>query len=306
MRVLFAGSPAVALPTLEELVRSTHEVVGVLTQPARPSGRKKVLSPTPVAEYAVARGLPVETPRSSPEVLDAVVRWAPEVAIVVAYGRLLGAPERESVPRGWWNVHFSLLPRWRGAAPVPYAIAEGDTETGISLFQIDEGLDTGPIASTHRHMIAPHDTSQTLLDKLSARAPALVAGFLDSVASGSLELRPQTGDASVAPKPSPTIGEIDWSVDALQVYNVIRAWSGEPGCYSTRSDTGGRVKIVEAWPALDHAPLPPGSLALHQEGVLVGTGTVPMVLSRVQPSGKSEMRATDWWRGLPEGVRLSV
>ena len=306
MRVLFAGSPTVALPTLEALVDSPHELVGVLTQPARPSGRKKLLADTPVAEFATSRKIPLATPRTAAEVVDTVGRWSPEIAIVVAYGRLLGATELESVPHGWWNVHFSLLPRWRGAAPVPHALAAGDRQTGVTLFRIDEGLDSGPIASSHHHVIAPHDTSVTLLDKLSQLAPGMVTGLLESLQKGSLELRDQSGEPTFAPKPDPSTGEIEWTKDAAQIYNLIRAWAVEPGCFATRSDSGARVKIVEAWPAPDHAPRAPGSLALHPEGVLVGTGTVPLMLARVQPSGKSDMRASDWWRGLPEGVSFGV
>lgn len=302
MRVVFAGSPAVALPTLRAIAESSHDLVGVLTQPARPVGRKRVLSETPVAALAGDWGIPVATPDSPEGVLDAVARWNPEIAIVVAYGRLLGEAERASVPGGWWNVHFSLLPRWRGAAPVPYAIAAGDTTTGITVFRIEEGLDTGMVAATVSHPIAPHDTTPTLLAKLAEAAPAAVLAMLRDAQSESLSLTAQLGEPTLAPKPSPEVGELVWSESASDLYNLVRAWGHEPGCYAIRADNDQRVKVLKAWPEADSAGLKPGALLAHPDGVLVGTGTAPLVLSRVQPAGKAEMDARDWWRGLPGGV----
>lgn len=304
MRVVFAGSPAVAVPTLRSLVNSDHEVVGVLTQPARPVGRKRLLTQTPVAVAAEECGIPLATPDSTDGVVEAIDRFRPDIAIVVAYGRMLGARERDSVPGGWWNVHFSLLPRWRGAAPVPYAIAAGDTETGLTVFRIDEGLDTGPVATSVPHPIAPHDTTSTLLGKLGDVAPAAVLSVLDDAQSGSLVPTDQRGDPTYAPKPTSEVGELRWIDSADQVYNSLRAWGEEPGCFATRVDNDQRVKIGRAWPEPDTASPAPGELRLHPEGVLVGTGTGPLVLARVQPVGKPEMDAGDWWRGLPEGVRF--
>lgn len=304
MRVVFAGSPAVALPTLQAIAKSPHDLVGVLTQPARPVGRDRVRRETPVAVVAQELGIPVATPDSSEGVHEAVSGWRPEIAIVVAYGRLLGDRERASVPGGWWNVHFSLLPRWRGAAPVPYAIAAGDVATGITIFQIEEGLDTGMVAATVEHRIAPHDTTQTLLAKLAEAAPSAVLDVLGRAQSESLSLIPQDGEATYAPKPSSGVGELVWSETASQLYNHLRAWGQEPGCFATRADTGQRIKVLEAWPEAETAGLAPGALRAHPDGVLVGTGSTPLVLSRVQPAGKSDMAAQDWWRGLPDGVNF--
>ena len=304
MRVLFAGSPQVAVPTLRALVNSSHTVVGVLTQPPRPLGRKRVLTPTAVALAAEAAGVPVVTPRDSEGILDAVQLWKPDVALVVAYGRLLSQAELESVPEGWWNVHFSLLPRWRGAAPVPYSIAAGDTTTGMSVFRIEACLDTGPIASTTEYPIAPHDTTNTVLTKLSELAPALVLAFLDDVESQGVRANVQTGEVSLAPIPSASVGEMSWRSPVSELYNRFRAWHEEPGCYSYRTDTDQRVNILEAWPAYEHAGLEPGQILLADDGVAVGTGTTPLMLGRVQPAGKGPMSAKDWFRGLPPGVRF--
>lgn len=302
MRVLFAGSPAVALPTLRAIDESSHELVGVLTQPARPVGRKRVLTETPVSILAGELGIPVATPDSPVGVTEAVSRWRPDIAIVVAYGRLLGDAERASVSGGWWNVHFSLLPRWRGAAPVPYALAAGDTATGITVFRIEEGLDTGVVAVTVEHPIAPHDTTETLLHKLAEAAPKAVLTVLQDAGSGSLSVTAQRGEPTFAPKPSPEVGELVWSESASHLYNRLRAWAQEPGCYAMRTDNNQRVKILSAWPESDAAILAPGVLRADPDGVMVGTATTPLLLSRVQPSGKPEMDAQDWWRGLPDGV----
>jgi methionyl-tRNA formyltransferase len=304
MRVVFAGSPAVAVPTLQSLAASTHDLVGVVTQPARPAGRKRLVTETAVAVAAGELGVPVATPDSAEGVVDAIGVWNPDIAIVVAYGRMLGESERGSVPGGWWNVHFSLLPRWRGAAPVPYAIAAGDTETGLTIFRIEEGLDTGAIAETVPHPIAPHDTTSTLLAKLADVAPTAVLSVLDKAQSGSLHPTDQRGDPTYAPKPSSDVGQLRWQASADQLYNSLRAWGEEPGCFATRADNDQRIKIVRAWPESDTVGPPSGELRAHPEGVQVGAGTGSLVLTRVQPAGKPEMDAGDWWRGLPEGVRF--
>ena len=304
MRVVFAGSPAVAVPTLRALAESDHELVGVLTQPARPVGRKRLLTETPVSLVAGELGVPAATPDSAEGLVEAVGRWSPDIAIVVAYGRMLSERERDSVPGGWWNVHFSLLPRWRGAAPVPYSIAAGDTETGLTIFRIEEGLDTGVVASTVVHPIAPHDTTSTLLAKLADIAPSAVLSVLEDCQSGTLSTTDQRGEPTYAAKPSPEVGELCWGNHAEQLYNSVRAWGDEPGCFAIRADNDQRVKILGAWPVADTVGPPPGELRAHREGVLVGTGTVPLVLARVQPAGKPDMDAGDWWRGLPDEVRF--
>ncbi|MCF8548978.1 MAG: methionyl-tRNA formyltransferase [Pontimonas sp.] len=304
MRVVFAGSPEVALPTLRALSAARHTVVGVLTQPPRPVGRKQVSTPTPVALLADELGLSVATPETPDDVLLAVRDWSPDIAVVVAYGRLLGPTELSSVPHGWWNVHFSLLPKWRGAAPVPYAIAAGDDTTGVSVFRIEEGLDTGPVAHQRSCTIAPHDTAATVLSRLADLAPELVLSLLEDVDSGSLTLSAQDGDPSFAPKPSKEVGELRWSDSAENLYNQMRAWREEPGCFGIRDDTDQRVKIIHGWSDIALGGLLPGAIAAHPEGVAVGTGTTALVLAAVQPAGKSVMDARDWFRGLPPGVRF--
>jgi len=254
--------------------------------------------------FANEQGLAVFTPSSPEETSAALKACSPDVAIVVAYGRLLDQTALEALPQGWWNVHFSLLPRWRGAAPVAHAIVQGDRETGISLFRLEKGLDTGPIASMSRVPIAAQDTTGTLLTKLAARAPAMVLELLADLASQSVSLSEQTGDVTLAPKPLSEDGNIVWSQPWERVYQQFRAMTPEPGAYAQRSDTSDRVNILEMTPATGEAAMAPGSLRVGDEGILVGTASDPVTLRMVKPAGKNQMKAVDWFRGLPNGVTL--
>jgi methionyl-tRNA formyltransferase len=306
MKVLFAGSPDVAIPTLQALQGSGHTVVGVLTQPPAPVGRKQVMVPTAVGVFATEQGLPVRTPRTSIEVQDAIDEFSPDVAIVVAYGRILDRGALELVPGGWWNVHFSLLPRWRGAAPVQHAILAGDTETGVTLFRIVEELDAGPVTAAVAHPVNAYDTSGTLLQKLSLVAPGLVLDFLDQGNPALAAPTAQIGEPSFAPKFPPGFGHLDLRMDVAELYRHFRAVTPEPGAYVTRQDTGAVLKVLSGWVDPDFHPLEPGELLKAPVGILVGTGSVPFVLERVHPAGKKPMAAEDWFRGLPEGVRIDV
>ena len=306
MKVLFAGSPEVALPTLRALQDSAHTVVGVLTQPPAPVGRKQLLVPTAVGAFALEQGLPVRTPVSSSEVCDAVSEFSPDVAIVVAYGRILDTQALESVAGGWWNVHFSLLPRWRGAAPVQNAILAGDTETGVTLFRIVEELDAGPVAAAVAHPVNAYDTSGTLLQKLSLVAPGMVVDFLNQGAPERASVTEQIGEPTYAPKFPPRFGQLDLRMELGELYRHFRAVTPEPGAYLFRQDNGSVVKVLSGWADPDFHPLEPGELLKAPLGILVGTGSVPFVLERVHPAGKKPMAATDWFRGLPEGVRIDV
>ena len=306
MKVLFAGSPDVALPTLRALHESDHTVVAVVTQPPAPVGRKQVLVPTSVGSYAQEHGLPLRTPGSSAELLAAVAEFSPDVAVVVAYGRILDRQSLDSIPGGWWNVHFSLLPRWRGAAPVQNAILAGDTETGVTLFRIVPELDAGPVAAAVAHPVNPHDTSGTLLHKLSLVAPGLVLDFLNQGDTADAALSEQVGEPTHAPKFPAGFGHLDLRLEVPAVYRQFRAVTPEPGAFVIREDTGTVVKVLSGWVDPDFHPLGPGELLKAPVGILVGTGSIPFVLERVQPAGKKPMAATDWFRGLPEGVRIDV
>lgn len=306
MRVLFAGSPLAATATLQALVASPHTVVGVLTQPARLAGRKKVLVPTAVEVQATALGIPVFTPESSAEIVETVRRLTPDVAIVVAYGRILSEEAIGGVAHGWWNVHFSLLPRWRGAAPVHHALAAGDTATGVTLFRIVPELDAGPVVAVRETPIDAQETAGMLLHRLAGLAPELVTGFLEALTSGPVPEIPQTGSPSFAPKILPGAGALDLTLALDDVYRAFRSSTPEPGAFVVREDTQRAVKILGAWPYPSAHTLEAGLVIHDSTGVLLGTKTTPLVLRLVQPAGKSEMQAEDWFRGLPEGTRMHV
>ena len=306
MRVLFAGSPGIALPTLEFVRNSRHDLVGVISQPAKPVGRKKMLTETPVATVARKMGIPVETPARSEPIEPIIELWKPDIALVFAFGRMISIEERSAVPLGWWNVHLSLLPSWRGAAPVPHAIAAGEVSTGLTVFRIEEGIDTGPIARSSELQIRPDETSLTLLSKLGSKAPDVVGDFLEDAARGKISVRPQKGPVSLAPKPSASVGKINWSLNAVSIDRTVRAWSFEPGCVAIRADNDQTVKIIGVGGPQSAKALDPGTLHPHVAGMLVGTGSTPILVTEVQPSGRTVMPAADWLRGLPNGVAFRV
>lgn len=304
MRVMFAGSPAVALPALVSLHESTHEIVGVLSRAPRPVGRKRVITSTAVATRTHELGLPLKTPTSDQEILAAVEQWKPDVAVVVAYGRLLSPEVIASVPHGWWNVHFSVLPRWRGAAPVQHALLAGDETTGVTIFRIDHGLDTGEVAETARLQLTGRETAGEVLESLALLSVEPLMATLNGLESGALTLSPQVGEVSVAPKPGPNFGQLAWSESASEISRRIRAATPEPGAFTTRLDTRQRVVVLKAVPCSEPSGLTPGELDGSTGKVIVGTGDGGLELLTVHPSGKRAMGALDWFRGLPPGVIL--
>jgi len=265
-----------------------------------------VPTPTAVEVLATNLGIPVFTPTSAAGLSDVVIQVKPDVAIVVAYGRLLTQDVIESVPQGWWNVHFSLLPRWRGAAPVHHALAAGDRTTGLSLFRIVPELDAGPVAIRHETPIDPHETAGMLLARLAGIAPGLVTSLLADMELGLLTELAQSGTPSFAPKIPTGAGALDLSRSLEDVYRAFRSFTPEPGAFVVRRDTQQVVKIMGAWPHPSADNLEAGLVKNDSTGVLLGTHTQPLILRRVKPAGKAEMEAEDWFRGLPEGTRMHV
>ena len=314
MRLLFAGTPEVALPSLRALIEHpVHEVVAVLTRPDAPSGRGRRLSPSPVAELATAAGLAVLRPAklSEPEFLRRLAELDVDCAPVVAFGALLREPALSLPRHGWINLHFSLLPAWRGAAPVQHALLHGDPMTGASTFQIGPGLDDGPVYGVMTERIRPRDTSGELLQRLAVGGAPLLMATLDGIADGSLRPRPQPAEGiSQAPKLTVADAEIWFDQPAQAIDRRIRACTPDPGAWTRFRD--GRLKLgpvtLLAEPArTGHTGmLRPGELAPGRDGVLVGTGTVPMLLGDVQPAGKRPMPAAGWVNGarLTAGDRL--
>lgn len=298
MRIVFAGTPEVALPSLRALLASDHDVVAVVTRPDAPKGRGKKMHPSPVAEAAEAAGVEVLKP-AHPRDQDFQQRLgdiAPDCVPVVAYGALV--PDAAlAIPRhGWINLHFSLLPRWRGAAPVQRAIMAGDTETGACVFQLVTELDAGDVYGQIRRPIAPTDTSGDLLDALAEDGAGLLVSTLDAIADGTARATAQPLDGvTLAPKLTTAEGEVDWEHDADTIDRQIRGCSPAPGAWTTWR--GQRFKILSATPAAG-APVDPGVITTTKKWIQVGTGSRPLELDLVQPPGKKAMRAADWARGV--------
>ena len=311
MRVVFAGTPQAAVPSLDELLRSKHEVVAVLTRPDAPAGRGRQVGPSPVAQCAADAGIEMLKPTSprEPGFQDRLREIAPDCCPVTAYGALIPQTALEIPRHGWVNLHFSLLPAWRGAAPVPHAVLHGDDITGATTFQLVAELDAGPVYGVMTQPIGPEDTAGHLLARLATSGAALLVETLDGIESGSLRAVPQPADGvSYAPKLTTDDARVRWAAPALAVGRQIRACTPAPGAWTTLGDA--RLKL---WPVRDCTPAPdgqaqrpgeplrPGELRVSKTGVLAGTATHPVQLGDVQQGGKRRMPATEWARGLRTG-----
>jgi methionyl-tRNA formyltransferase len=298
MRLVFAGTPAPAVASLRRLAASEHDIAAVITRRDAPLGRRRVLTPSPVAAAAEELGLPVvKADRLDTEVTAEIGAREPELGVIVAYGGLVREPLLSTPTHGWINLHFSLLPRWRGAAPVQHALIAGDAETGTSVFRLVPELDAGDVFAQQRHAIPPGATASELLDALAASGAELLADVVDAIAEGTAVAQPQRGEATYAAKLTDDDGRIRWDVATEEVLGRIRGVTPEPGAHTTLD--GARLKILAARRAPEDAPsLPAGRFAVHGRDVLVGTAGAPIVVESVQPAGKGPMRAPDWWRGL--------
>jgi len=310
MRVVFAGTPAAALPALDALLKSRHTVAAVVTRPDARAGRGLKLGQGPVAERAAEAGIELLAPvkPSEPDFLARLREIAPDCCPVTAYGALLPQAALDIPAHGWVNLHFSVLPAWRGAAPVQHAILHGDDITGATTFRIVRELDAGPVYGVVTEAIRPADTAGDLLDRLAVAGADLLVATLDGIESGALEAREQPPDGvSLAPKITPAEAQVDWRKPAVATGRQIRACTPEPGAW-TELD-GVRIKLWPVTPAAgraDSAPLAPGELRVAATGVLAGTGTTPVLLGDVQAGGKRRMPAADWARGLRLDGRSAV
>lgn len=299
MRLVFAGTPQPALPSLDALVASAHEVVAVITRPDAPAGRGRRPVASPVRIRAEELGIAVLTPGSlrDPDFQSLLAGLAPDACPVVAYGSLI-PPGALGIPvHGWINLHFSLLPAWRGAAPVQHALMAGDDVTGASTFLIEAGLDTGPVFGVMTERIRPDDTAADLLDRLATAGAQLLVATLDGIASGELRPRPQPAEGvSLAPKIEVADAHVDFTRPGLTIDRHIRGCTPAPGAWTTFR--GARLKLGPLRLEPDEPRLPPGRLRVERSQVLVGTATVPARLGQVQPVGKQPMPAADWARGI--------
>jgi methionyl-tRNA formyltransferase len=297
MRVVFAGTPEVALPALDAIAASSHDLVGVVTRPDAPAGRGRKLTASPVAQRAEELGVPVLKPGRprEPEFLDDLRALAPECCPVVAYGALLPQSALDIPDHGWVNLHFSVLPAWRGAAPVQHAIRAGDEVSGATTFRIVKELDAGPTYGVMTETIRPDDTAGDLLTRLAEGGAGLLVATLDGIAEGSLEAREQPADGvSFAPKVQVDDARVDWGDPTTAIDRQIRACTPFPGAWTTYD--GERVKIGPVTPV--EADLAPGRLEVTKSAVLVGTADGAVRLGEVKPHGRRQMAAADWARGV--------
>lgn len=298
MRLVFAGTPDAALPSLDALWASSHEVLAVLTRPPAPAGRGRAPRPSPVHQRADELGIPVLTASSlrDPQALAPIEALAPDCCPVVAYGALL-PPAALAIPGdGWVNLHFSLLPRWRGAAPVQHAIRAGDAVTGVTTFRIDEGLDTGPLLLQESATIGRHETSGELLGRLAHLGAALLVATIDALEGGTLTARPQPEDGiTLAPRIEVADVRVDWRAPAEDADRLVRAATPAPGAWTTLR--GARVRLGPVG-ITGETGLEPGALRASKHDVLAGTGTTAVRLGEVVAEGKRPMAAADWARGL--------
>jgi methionyl-tRNA formyltransferase len=314
VRLVFAGTPAAAVPSLAAIAGSAHQLVAVVTRPDAPAGRGRRLVRSPVGGWADEHGVEVLTPARprEPEFLDRLRQLAPDCVPVVAYGALV-PPAALAIPRyGWVNLHFSLLPAWRGAAPVQHAILHGDEVTGASVFQLEAGLDTGPVFGTLTEPVRRTDTAGALLDRLAHAGADLLVAVLDAIEAGTARAEPQPAEGvSLAPKVTVEDAEVRWSEPAFAVDRRIRAGTPSPGAWTTFR--GERLKLgpVDVVPSGDLGSrtgqpggpaLKPGELLVERARVLAGTGTDPVALGEVRAAGKKAMRAVDWARGVRPGT----
>jgi methionyl-tRNA formyltransferase len=300
VRLVFAGTPSVAVPSLRAIVDSgRHDVLAVVTRPDKPAGRGRAVRTSPVKDLAERLGIPVLQPSRAgdEEFLQSLRDLGPECCPVVAYGALLPRTALDVPSHGWVNLHFSLLPAWRGAAPVQHAILAGDEITGATTFLIEEGLDSGPVFGMVTAEIDPRDTAGTLLDRLAADGAGLLLATLDGIADGSLQPRPQPSEGvSAAGKLTPADARVDWSVPALRVDRVVRACTPSPGAWTTLR--GKRLKLAPVEVTASPDGLRPGAIRVDGDAVNVGTASTPVRLGDVQPEGKAAMPAAAWARGV--------
>ncbi|MBT2469200.1 methionyl-tRNA formyltransferase [Streptomyces sp. ISL-66] len=308
MKLVFAGTPEVAVPALDALIASgRHEVAAVVTRPDAPAGRGRRLVASPVAERAEEAGIEVLKPARprDPDFQARLREIDPDCCPVVAYGALIPKSAIEIPRHGWVNLHFSLLPAWRGAAPVQHSIMAGDQVTGASTFRIEEGLDSGPVYGILTEEIRPTDTSGDLLTRLAFAGSGLLVATMDGIEDGTLRAVEQPTDGiSLAPKITVEDARVDWSAPAMRADRLVRGCTPAPGAWTVFR--GERLKLISVGLVTDRTDLKPGDLSAGKNNVYVGTGSHAVELLWVQPQGKKPMKAADWARGvrIAPGERL--
>ncbi|HEX5857832.1 MAG TPA: methionyl-tRNA formyltransferase [Microbacterium sp.] len=300
MRLIFAGTPDPAVPSLRVLAASDHDIVAVVTRPDAPLGRKRVLTPSPVAAAAEELGLTtLKTARLDDAATAELSALDADLGVIVAYGGLVREPLLSTPAQGWINLHFSLLPRWRGAAPVQHALIAGDPETGASVFRLVAELDAGDVYEERRYLVPPRATAGDVLHDLAGLGAELLRDVVAGIERGTAVATPQEGAATFAPKLTEADGAVVWDQPADRVVGRIRGVTPEPGAHTTVAGT--RLKLLDAEIPDGAVLLKPGEIAGRGRDILIGTATESIAVSRVQPAGKPAMSSGDWWRGVRNG-----
>jgi methionyl-tRNA formyltransferase len=302
MRVLVASSSLIAQPLTEWLIGSRHEVVGFLTTPDAPQGRGREIAENAFAGFARAYSIPIFKANSADEIQLAILQTEAEIVVTAAYGRFIRKRELSQPKYGWLNVHFSLLPRWRGASPVQRAIENGDSKTGVTIFRLDEGMDTGPVFTTIDYVMQGNERSEQLLNHLAEISVQPLGHALDLIEEG-IQPQPQiNSDVTLAPKITKDEGRIDWSKTSAEIERKVRAFSPWPTAWSSLN--GSRISILSA--KFSPRKVHPGTLSIG-DGAFVGTGDGSLELVEVKPEGKRAMSAEDWLRGarLHDGAQFA-
>lgn len=303
-KIVFMGTPDFAVPVLKKLIE-TQNVVGVVTQPDRPAGRGQQLQPPPVKVIAEAADIPVYQPKSlkSEESADPIRTWNPDMIVVAAFGQILRPHLLELPPKGCLNVHASLLPRWRGASPIHHAILAGDDETGISLMQMDAGLDTGPVYIQEAIGIRPDETAETLHDRLAELGAEMMDRCLDKILANEITAVPQEDNASTyAPMIKKEEGRIDWQQSAAEIDRRVRAMSPWPGAFTTWEGKNLKILSASPHPKRGEQSGAPGTIIAEGLGAAVLTGGGELSLHTLQLAGKTATPIEDFLRGRPDFI----
>ncbi len=299
--IVFAGTPANAARTLEHLVESGFNVVLVITRPDAPVGRKRELKASAVANMASKFSIAtVKTNSLDSAAVDAITQSGATLGVVVAYGSLLRKAALDVLEHGWFNLHYSLLPKLRGAAPVQHALLSGETETGVTFFKIDEGMDTGPVVGSLQTEIVPDETAGELLARLTQLGCTLLSECIPAISAGVATLSEQVGTPTFAPKITRAEARIDWSGTARKIEALVRGCNPEPGAWTELAGESFKVLAARALP--DNSTLQPGAVEISGSKVVVGTGEGVVLLKEVQPASKRSMTALDWARGLSKDL----
>ena len=296
MKVAFASSSNLALPALHAVRAAGHQIVGLITKPDAPKGRGRVLEASEIAAHFIEAGLPVLKPKSHSELMESLHELKPELVIAISYGRLIRKPALESTKFGWINLHFSLLPKYRGAAPVQWTILNGESSTGITIFKLDEGMDTGPILAAAERILQGDETSGLLLDELAVLGAGKIVEAMDLVGEGVTGIS-QPSEGTLAPKISKEMARIEWQRSAEEIDRLIRAMNPAPTAWSTLD--GERVRFIRARVSEGNGGI---GEVIALNPLTVGTGMGAIIVEEIQGEGKKRMKTPDWLRG----VRLNV